>query len=190
MKINSAKNEFIHWSHLLYERGLVVGKSGNMSAKIGPDRLLVTVTSCYLGMLTAAQVALVDEAGHPLEKGQPALTSEKELHLGIYQKFPKINAVIHAHPVHTVAFFNYFKELDIFSFESRLNLGQVPVVPQTTPTVTKVQPVLAALEKNNLVVLKNHGVVAMGEDFCSAFALIELIEEQAKVNLMLRGKSR
>ncbi|MDD5492494.1 MAG: class II aldolase/adducin family protein, partial [bacterium] len=120
--------------------------------------------------------------------GTCKLTSEKNLHFGILNKFPSAKAVIHAHPIYALAFFHYFPRLDIFSFETRFNLGQVPVVPQTTPTVTNIKPVLQALENNNIVVLKNHGVVAIGNDFASAFALIELLEEQAKINLLLRKK--
>jgi putative sterol carrier protein len=37
------------------------------------------------------------------------------------------------------------------------------------------------------VVLKNHGVVAIGKNFKEAVSLIELLEEQAKVNLMLKS---
>jgi ribulose-5-phosphate 4-epimerase/fuculose-1-phosphate aldolase len=158
-----------------------------MSQKTGQG-ILLTVTNCYLGLLKSSQIALVDGQGKLRQKEKVNLTSEKDLHLGIYRKFPKINAVIHAHSIHTVGFFNYYSKLDILGFEARIHLDKLPVVPQFTPTVTKIEPVLAALEKNNIVVLKNHGVVAMGENFRLAFALIEMLEEQAKVNLLLRGR--
>lgn len=190
MSLVRAKKEFIYWAHLLYERGLVAGRSGNISARISRHNLLLTVTNCYLGMLTASQIAVVDPNGRIIQGTKSCkLTSEKDLHLGILKKFPEAKVVIHAHPIHALAFFHYFPRLDIFSFESRFNLGKVPVIPQSTPTVTDIRPVLKALENNNIVVLKDHGVVVMGSDFASAFALIELLEEQAKINLVLRKKS-
>ncbi len=190
MSLAKDKKDFLYWAHLLYERGLVVGKSGNMSARTGGDHLLLTVTNCYLGMLTASQIAVVDSDGRVIQGIKSCkLTSENDLHLGIMNKFPEAKAVIHAHPLQTLAFFHYFPKLNIFSFESRFNLGKVPVLPQSTPTVTDINPVLRALENNNIVILKDHGVVAMGDDFASAFALIELLEEQAKINLILRQKS-
>jgi len=77
--------------------------------------------------------------------------------------------------------------LDIFSYESRFYLGAVQAIPQYTPTVTDVEPVISALENSSIVVLKNHGVVSVGEDFKSAFGLMEVLEEQAKVNLAVKG---
>jgi ribulose-5-phosphate 4-epimerase/fuculose-1-phosphate aldolase/putative sterol carrier protein len=190
MSLEKDKKEFLYWAHLLYERGLVAGRSGNMSARIGAQKTLLTVTNCYLGMLKSSQIAVVDPNGRIIQGTRSCkLTSEKDLHLGILKKFPEAKVVIHAHPIHALAFFHYFPRLDIFSFESRFNLGKVPVVPQSTPTVTDIKLVLTALENNNIVVLKDHGVVVMGADFASSFALIELLEEQAKINLVLQKKS-
>ncbi len=190
MSVTKAKKEFMYWAHLLYERGLVVGKSGNLSARIDQQKALLTVTNCYLGMLTASQIAVVGHDGRIISGNKACkLTSEKDLHLGILNNFPAAKVVIHAHPVHTLAFFHYFPRLAVFSFETRFNLGKVPVAPQSTPTVTNIKPVLRALESNNIVVLRNHGVVAMGDNFAAVFALIELLEEQAKINLVLQKKS-
>lgn len=190
MSLLRDKKEFMYWAHLLWERGLVAGRSGNMSQKAGKRDILLTVTNCYLGLLKSSQIALVDGQGRLRQKGLPVkLTSEKDLHLGILNKFREAKVVIHAHPIHTLAFFHYLPRLDVFSFETRFNLGKVPVIPQNTPTVTNIKPVLQALENNNIVVLKDHGVVAIGNDFGSAFALIELLEEQAKINLLLHKKS-
>lgn len=190
MSLAKAKKEFLYWAHLLYERGLVVGKSGNMSARTGQHNVLLTVTNCYLGMLTASQIAVVDHKSKFIPGAKPCkLTSEKDLHLGILKKFPEVKVVNHAHPANALAFFHYFPRLDIFSFENRFNLGSVPVIPQSTPTVMNIKPVLQALGNNNIVVLRDHGVVAMGKDFAAAFALVELLEEQAKINLALRRKN-
>ena len=190
MSLVRAKKEFLYWAHLLWERGLVAGRSGNVSARTGQQKILLTVTNCYLGMLTASQIAVVGHDGRIISGTKACkLTSEKDLHLGILNKFPAAKVVIHAHPVHTLAFFHYFPRLAVFSFETRFNLGKVPVVPQSTPTVTNIKPVLQALENNNIVVLRDHGVVAMGDNFAAVFALIELLEEQAKINLLLHKKS-
>ena len=43
------------------------------------------------------------------------------------------------------------------------------------------------MENNSVAVLQDHGVVAIGENFAAAFSLIELLEEQCRINLMLKG---
>jgi putative sterol carrier protein len=46
--------------------------------------------------------------------------------------------------------------------------------------VTAPEPVIAALKTNNLVVLKNHGTVAMAGKFQDALAITEALEEAVK----------
>ena len=42
------------------------------------------------------------------------------------------------------------------------------------------EPVIKELKASNIVVLRNHGVVAMGKDLFYAFVLIQELEEQTK----------
>ncbi len=179
------RKELVYWAHLLNQRGFVTARSGNISYKVGNSKLLITSHNCYLGHLTDEDILVVDLEGNIIE-GKKELTSEKNLHLAIQKRFKNINVVLHAHSPFTVAFFHYFDKLEIFSFEAKFYLGDVKVIPQDTPTVVDVSPVLEKLEASNIVVLKDHGVVSVGEDFKEAFSLIELLEEQAKIGLILK----
>lgn len=194
MDLKKIKEEIIYWSRKLNERGFVTARSGNLSAREGEDKVLITCHDTYLGELAEEDILLVDLGGRVLE-GKGEITSEKDLHLSIYRKFPEVKVVLHSHSPLTTAFFNYFSSLDIFSFESEFYLGKVPVIEQNTPTVTEIGPVLDALETSKIAVLKRHGVVSVGEDFREAFSLIELLEEQCRVgfytkNLNLSDKSK
>jgi len=179
------KKEIIYWAKKLNEKGFVTARSGNISLKVDKG-ILITSHDSYLGELKEEDILLVDKEGRILE-GKGEVTSEKGLHLEIQNRFKEIRVILHAHPSYTVAFFHYFDNLDIFSFEAKFYLGDIKVVPQETPTVTRIEPVLKELENSNIVVLKDHGVVSAGEDFKSAFSLIELLEEQARVNLVLKS---
>jgi len=83
-----------------------------------------------------------------------------------------------------VYYFHYFDTLTPITFEEKFYLGNIIAIRQTTPTVTDVSPVISALENNDIVVLKNHGVVAIGKEFVSVFSLIELLETTAKISLI------
>ena len=179
------KKEIIYWAKKLNEKGFVTARSGNISLKVDKG-LLITSHDSYLGELKEEDILLVDKEGRILE-GKGEVTSEKDLHLEAQNRFKEIRVVLHAHPPFTVAFFHYFDNLDIFSFEAKFYLGDIKVVPQETPTVTQIEPVLKELENSNIVVLKDHGAVSVGEDFKSAFSLIELLEEQTRVNLVLKS---
>jgi ribulose-5-phosphate 4-epimerase/fuculose-1-phosphate aldolase/putative sterol carrier protein len=180
------KKEIIYWASFLNQKGFAAARNGNVSFQVESDRILITAHNAYLGRLEEDEILLVDLEGNILEGGLE-LTAEKDLHLNIQRKFQDANVVFHAHPVYTTAFFHYFDTLDIFSFEAKIYLGEPKSVPQDRPAVAEIAPVLSALENNNIVVLKDHGVVSMGNDFKEAFGYIEMLEEQAKVNLLLQS---
>jgi putative sterol carrier protein len=108
------------------------------------------------------------------------LSSEFQLHSHIYRNSPA-RAVIHCHLPLSNGYFSVYSDLKVLTFETRLYLGSVPVVEQETPTVTKPELVIEALKTNNLVVVKHHGVVSVGENFDEALYLIETLEEAVKV---------
>ncbi len=67
-----------------------------------------------------------------------------------------------------------------------LYFGNIPVVEQETPAITKPELVIQALKLNNLVVIKNHGVVAVGNKFSDCLYLIESLEEAVKTAAIAR----
>ena len=185
MKFDKERKELIYWANLLNQKGFVTARSGNISSMVEDGKVLITSHDSYLGHLEEKEVILLDLEGKVLE-GSLEPTSEKSIHLSIYNKIKDAKVVIHSHSPFSTAFFHYFDELDVFSFEARFYLGKIPVIPQETPTVTDLAPVISNLENNNLVVLKNHGVIAVGKNFKEAFSLIELLEEQARINLITK----
>jgi L-fuculose-phosphate aldolase len=188
LKYAKERKNIIYWSSLLNQKGFVTARSGNISSKVDRGKVLLTSHDCYLGHLEKDEVVLVGMQGKILE-GKKEPTSEKDLHLAIHNKFKDIKVVVHSHSPYTTAFFHYFEKLDVYSFEAKFYLGDVAVIPQETPTVTNSEPILKALEDTNVVVLKNHGVVAMGKDFKEAVSLVELLEEQARVGLTIKCAS-
>ena len=186
MSFEKEKKDVVFWARLLNERGFVTARSGNVSLKVEDRKLLITSHDSYLGFLDTDEVLVTDLDANVLEgNAEPAV--EKDLHTGIYKRLEGVNAVIHSHAPFATAFFHYFDTLESYSFESRFYLGEVRVIPQETPTVTDVEPVISALEDSAVVVLKNHGVVAVGESLKSAFGLMEVLEEQARVNLAVKA---
>ncbi len=186
MSYRKQKKEIIRWAKTLNQKGLVAARSGNVSCRVATEKVLITSHDSYLGYLEEEELLLVDLEGKVLE-GKLDITSEKELHLSVYSKFKEAGVVLHTHSPFSTAFFHYFDKLDIFSFEAKFYLGGLKIIPQETPTVTDIKPVLAALESSNIIVLKNHGVISVGKNFKEALSLIELLEEQAKVNITIRG---
>jgi len=170
--------EIIRVGRRLYEAGLAVANSGNLSARLDNEFILITATGTALGQLNEKDIVKVALANSKFE-GESKPSSELPLHSLVYKNFPA-NVVIHCHPPLINGYFAVAKILKAMSFETKFYLGDIPVIPQETPTVTAPEPVIAALKTNNLVVLKNHGTVAIGEKFPQALAITEALEEAVK----------
>lgn len=189
------KDQIIDVGKRLYALRLVAGTSGNLSARIGQDNILITATGTALGNLQPEDIIRVDLTGQqdfPAQAGSRKMreenkhvTSEFPLHSLIYKNFPH-QVVIHSHPVLINAYFAVYSDIKALTFETKLYLGDVPVVEQETPAVTKPELVVEALKSSNLVVLKNHGVVSIGNNFKDALYLIEALEEAVKTVCVAR----
>ncbi len=178
------KDRMVQVGKRIYSTGLAVAKSGNISARLDDETMLITATGTFLGDLGHADIVSVDiETGKTSADKRPS--SELPLHSLVYKNFPA-KIVIHCHAPLINGYFAVNASLKALTFETKFYLGEVPVVEQDTPTVTKPELVVEALKNNNLAVLKNHGVVAIGDTFEDALALIEALEEAVRVAAVAR----
>lgn len=172
------KLEIIEVGRRLYCAGLAVAKSGNLSRRIDNENILITGTGTFLGQLKESDIVKVNLGDNKFE-GELKPSSEIALHSLVYKNFPA-RAVVHCHPPLINGYFAVAKSLKAMSFETKFYLGDIPVIPQETPTVTDPAGVIAALKTNNLVVLKNHGTVAIADKFEDALSITEALEEAVK----------
>lgn len=180
----SLKEEIIKVGKRLYETSLAVARSGNLSARLDGESILITASGTTLGELGSADIVRVDLSANK-STSEKSPSSELPLHALIYKNFSQ-SKVIHCHPPLTNAYFAANVSLKALTFETKFYLGNVPVVEQDTPTVTKPEIVIDALKTSNLVVLKNHGVVSMGDNFADCLSLVEALEEAVKVAAVAR----
>ncbi|MCR4336583.1 MAG: class II aldolase/adducin family protein [Candidatus Omnitrophica bacterium] len=182
--IPELKKDIIAIGRVLWEKELATGLNGNISARVDEKHIVLTATKTCLGLLQENEILLTDLEGQVIGEGQ--VSTERLLHTEIYKNFPDAQAVIHTHTTYTNAYFLENDSLEPRIFESKFYLGEVEAVPQVTPSVTDAGPVVAALKKNNIVVLKNHGVVAMGKDLFDCFLLIQCLEDAVKIDVISR----
>jgi len=180
------EREIIHWGKLLFDRRLVTGWGGNISCRIGKNRILITGQHAPLGFLKAKDLVQIERQGRPLKKNQRA-SSETPLHLAVYNG-TDAKAVIHAHPPMVLAFSLSHRSFSPLSFEEKYTIGEVPILPQETPTVTETQRVIDELRMRPVVILQGHGTVAVGKNLEEAFLLTDLLEEAVHCQLFKNEK--
>jgi L-fuculose-phosphate aldolase len=176
--MTKVEREMIHWGELLFERRLVSGWGGNLSCRIGKNRFLITGQHAPLGFLTPGDLVRINQDGRPATKERKA-SSETAMHMAVYAG-TDAQAIIHVHPPMVLAFSLMHDNFMPISFEEKYTIGEVPVIPQDTPTVTKPEKVVDELRYHPVVIIKGHGTVAIGRNFQDAFLLTDLLEEAVR----------
>ncbi|MFH1360874.1 MAG: class II aldolase/adducin family protein [Candidatus Omnitrophota bacterium] len=183
-KVKKCKQEIIEIGRLLWNKDLATGLNGNISVRVDEELILLTAHGTCLGRLEEKDLILMDLDGNLIEKGE--VSTEKLLHTEIYRNFKDTQAIIHTHSVYINGYFVANEKLSPAIFESKLYLGEMTAVPQTTPAVTDARPVLQAMKNKNIAVLRNHGAVATGKNLFECFLLIQSLEEAIKVDVIRR----
>lgn len=178
------RREIVRYSRWLSRLGFAPGTSGNLSAKIDRDRILVTPTGVSKGLLKASDLVIVDSGGKLLE-GTRGVTSELGMHLTVYESRADVHAVVHSHPPVSTAFACSGRALDqLLCQEAVMTVGVVPLAPYATTgtgeVATSLRPFLA---EHNAILLANHGVVTYGKSLVEAFLSMETVEHIAQVTL-------
>ncbi len=167
----------------LYERRILASYEGNLSARIGSDRVLTTASGVHKGRLREADLVLVDLTGKPLSDGAPS--SELKLHLAIYEERPELRAVVHAHPPIATGYAVAGKQPPAALAEVVAFLGCVPVAPYGTPsTAALADSVRAPLRDFDVVLLANHGAVTVGTSLEKAEERMVQLEHFAQIALV------
>jgi L-fuculose-phosphate aldolase len=173
--MTKVEREIIHWGELLFERRLVSGWGGNLSCRIGKNQFLITGQHAPLGFLTPGDLVRINQDGKPAMTRRKA-SSETTMHMAVYAG-TEAQAIIHVHPPMVVAFSLAHENFVPISFEEKYTIGEVPIIAQDTPTVTKPENVVGELRYHPIVILKGHGTVAIGKNLQEAFLLTDLLEE-------------
>lgn len=185
--ILKAKKEIIETGKKIYARGYAVASEGNMSIRMGNNRILVTPAGKNKAELKASDLVMVDLKGKRIS-GALKPSSELLMHLFVYQRRKDVKAAVHAHPPYSVAFACAHLPLAQFLLpEVIMLLGKIPLTDYATPGTEEVPLSLSPfIEKHNAFLLKNHGVLALGEDISEAYSRLEMVEHLAKVNLLCK----
>lgn len=175
----------------LAAQGLIAGQDGNLSVRLGPDRVLVTPRGLIKALVRPADMVEVDMRGRR-RGGRRNPTSELDLHLRILARRPDVGAVVHAHPPVATGYAVAGQRLQIFVLpELILQCGEVPLVPYGTPgtpeLADRLEPHLAG---HDAWLLANHGAVTVGATLDAAWIRMESLEHAARIMFVAQGLGR
>ena len=192
--IRDISDKIVKASKELHGHGLVLGTSGNISAKIpGTDTFLMKPSGVYMGLLKPEELVLVTLEGNKI-RGESNVSMETPMHAAIYRARKDVQAVVHTHAPTATAFGIARTEILPLQIELFILLPRgVPIIPFKLPgSKGLAEAVRKKIAEYDAVILENHGIVTVGSTVEAACNLNEMVEEAAKIQfmtMMLAGKT-
>lgn len=179
------RQQIVEIGRLLYQKGWVAANDGNISVRIGPDRILATPTQVSKGLMRESDLIVCDMKGNRIE-GERQRTSEILMHLTIYELRSDVQAVVHAHPPVATGFAVAGRALDQALLpEVIISLGCVPLAGYGLPGTYELSETLKPyIPDYDALLMANHGAVAYGNDLWRAFFNMETVEHFARISLI------
>src|SRR5260221_12756949 len=131
---SALRAEIVEVGRRMYARGYTASNDGNISVRLGADRLLMTPKSVCKGFMTPDMMCITDLEGRKLQ-GDRDPSSEMLMHLEVYRQRPDAQAVVHAHPPTATGFAVAGVPLDrAVLAEVVTTLGSIPIAEYATPS--------------------------------------------------------
>jgi L-fuculose-phosphate aldolase len=184
---SSLRADIVEVGRRMYARGYTASNDGNISVRLGPDRLLMTPKSVCKGFMTPDMMCITDLDGRKLQ-GDRDPSTEMLMHLEVYRQRPDVQAVVHAHPPTATGFAVAGIPLDrAVLAEVLTTLGSIPIAEYATPSTKELpEAVRKYIKAHDGMLLANHGALTVGGDLFGAYFKMETIEHFAKISLVAR----
>jgi L-fuculose-phosphate aldolase len=182
------RQEMVRVGRLMWERGYVASTDGNLSARLGRDRLLVTPSGLSKGFLSTAELVVMRIDGQLVARyggREQKPSSEIAMHLEVYRQRSDVRAIAHAHPPLATAFSIAGVSLARCVIpEVVVTLGGIPTTGYATPGTGEVPESIAqAIRDYDAIILAHHGSLTLGRSLWEAYLRLEKVEHTAKITL-------
>lgn len=175
-----------------FARGLAFGSTGNLSIRQG-ERVWITPTGVSFRALQPDQLAEITLDGQVAGANRPS--KEYPFHLGCYRAAgERARAIVHLHSTYSVAlscleWIDPDEPMPVITPYYLMRVAPLGVVPYFRPGSAELgAAVESAAASHNVLLLRNHGLIALGRTLEEAGDRAEELEETAKLHFLLRGE--
>jgi L-fuculose-phosphate aldolase len=171
--------DFIKYGRVLWEAGLIHLTAGNISIR-KDSKIIITHAGALLGFLSKKELVTVHLKNSTKDRGA---SSEVAVHRAIYLAHPQVRAVVHAHPPYATVLSLGSSRIKTVDSDS-LFIPEIPVLTECSygegsRCVAKVLPKL--FRNHNIVLIRGHGVFAIGKTIQEAASNISMMENQCRI---------
>jgi len=193
---NGPKDDLIRIAGHFYQKGWMVGTSGNLSVRVSPDMFLITASGRPKGLLSKDDLVLVRGLDLPLanssDRQKPS--AEVSIHQAVYSGVDEANAVFHVHSVesnivsewaidHAVLLppLEMLKGFGVMDPSSGYRVDVLENHLDVAQIAFDLRRLLSNTSRFNegrlpAFLIRHHGLTVWGKDVMDAFHRIELLE--------------
>jgi ribulose-5-phosphate 4-epimerase/fuculose-1-phosphate aldolase len=185
----AARKELRAAGQFMMEYGLAWGNAGNISARTGPERYMITASGTFLGELEDEDLVECTFSGERLEPDAKKPSKELPMHRAVYEERPEINAVLHASPFYsTLVACSDLRIPSEWFVETMYYLEKVERVPYHHPgSVELGEAVREKAGKANILLLEHHGVLVYDTSVKEARMALQTLEMACR--MLITAKS-
>ena len=191
LKYKPERKEIARFMRRLYRHGLTTTSGGNISRRISNDLIGITPSATDKGSMRWEEVGLITMSGENLTDSlKPSI--ELAMHLAIYSRKKEVSAIVHAHPTFATAFTAMKNKISTnLTAEAKAILGDPLYVPYALMGTSHLAELAAeSIIKSDILLLENHGILTTGNTILQAFDKIEVLENAAKMTLIVNVMGR
>jgi L-fuculose-phosphate aldolase len=175
--------EVVRVARALRGRGLAIGTSGNVGARLADGRITITPATMDYDDMTADDVVIVEADGSPSE-GHRQPSSELRIHLAIFEARPDVGGIVHSHSPFATAYAAARREVPAVHYILALLVGPGRDTLRVAPyamfgSEELARNAVATLGSDQAVLLANHGAIAVAGSLATALGRAERVEELA-----------
>ncbi len=184
MKHRDLREEVTRIARRMSASGLVIGTSGNVSARTPEGDILVTPSGLDYALLEPEDVVLLDPGGRVLE-GSLKPSAETPMHADIYRSRSRVGGIVHTHAHYSTVLACLGWEIPPvhYMLVALSDKGRVPLALYATyGTEELARYASEALgDSHHACLLQNHGAITVGETAGEAYSRTEILEEMAEI---------
>ncbi len=186
-KLIKCKKEFLRIARRAVRMGLQSSTGGNISMRCD-HRFLIKGMGQSFYDLKESGISIVDIDGNSLGDS-PKPSKEVHFHLGIYRTRDEVCGVVHYHAPFSTAHAVKGGSFPLLTVHAKRILKKIPITPEAPDGSKKLaDDVIFAFRDREVkaILLASHGLVAVGRTLAEAQNIAELVEESAKVSVLVR----
>lgn len=171
----------------MLDKELTQGTGGNVSARNG-DSIAISPSGIPYEEVTSDNVAILNTSGEQIA-GELRASNEAPMHTAIYRERDDVNGIVHTHSPYASTFAGLDEPIRAAHYLIAFAGEEIPVTDYDKPG-SEALGRLAVEELGNdynACLLKNHGVITVGETVEAAFETALMVEYCARIHYQALG---